>query len=235
MQAIEQLVVRAQSGDTEAFAMLVERFQDMAYAYAYSYLHNFHWAQDVAQNAFIEAYTALGDLREPVAFPGWFRRILFKHCDRLTRRSQPTLEPLEEAAHVPSEEPGPAEQLDAGELRERVLRALRSLPEHERVVTALYYMNGYTQVEIAEFLEVPSSTVRGRLYTSRKRLREEMIDMVQDTLRTNPLPPDFSAKVIGQAEEYELFGYPHTTTQDCDFLQHVFAAHGKAINHILEV
>ena len=86
MEELKLLVTRSRAGDVDAYGEIVRRFQDMAYGYAYSVLGDFHLSQDAAQEAFIEAYRCLGNLREPAAFPGWFRRIVFKHCDRLRRR-----------------------------------------------------------------------------------------------------------------------------------------------------
>src|SRR5437763_10117781 len=99
----------AQVGDTEAFGRIVRRFQDMAVGYAASLLGDFHLAEDAAQEAFLEAWRDLPQLREPAAFAGWLRRIVFKQCHRLTRgRRLPTV-PLEAAAALASPEPGPAE------------------------------------------------------------------------------------------------------------------------------
>jgi RNA polymerase sigma-70 factor (ECF subfamily) len=77
-ETISDLVQRANAGDQAAFAELVRRFQAMAYGYAYSILGDFPLAEDAAQCAFVEAYHKLGDLCEPAAFAGWFRRIVFK-------------------------------------------------------------------------------------------------------------------------------------------------------------
>ena len=77
-----------------AFAALVRRFQDMAVGYACSVLKDFQLAEDAAQEAFFEAYRTLGQLREPAAFAGWFRRIVFKQCDRITRDKRPRLAPI---------------------------------------------------------------------------------------------------------------------------------------------
>ena len=59
--------------------MLVRRFQDMAVAYGYSLLRDWQAAEDASQEAFLEAFRDLPKLRQPEAFPGWFRRIVFKH------------------------------------------------------------------------------------------------------------------------------------------------------------
>ncbi len=92
METIEFLVITAADTNVAlakrlaAFGRLVLRFQDMAYGCAYALLGNFHLAEDAAQEAFLTAYRRLGQLRQPGAFPGWFRRIVLSQCSRLTRR-----------------------------------------------------------------------------------------------------------------------------------------------------
>ena len=86
MEELGSLMSRAQTGDLDAYGRIVQQFQDMAVGYAYSILGDFHLAQDAVQEAFIEAYPILSRAYGPVAFPGWFRRIIFKHCNRLTTR-----------------------------------------------------------------------------------------------------------------------------------------------------
>ena len=85
--AYVSVIERAQQGDVLAFNELVGQFQDLAVGTAYAWLGEIEAARDVSQEAFLEAHRALGQLREPAAFPGWFRRIVTKHCDRVTRRT----------------------------------------------------------------------------------------------------------------------------------------------------
>jgi RNA polymerase sigma factor (sigma-70 family) len=203
VEELRSLVVHAQAGDLDAYGKIVRRFQDMAYGCSYSILGDLNLAQDTAQEAFIEAYRDLAKLRHPVAFPGWFRRIVFKHCDRLTRGKRLLTVPLEAAAGVPSAEPGPDEVAEEREIKDRVLEAIRALPENERMATTLFYINGYSQKEIAEFLDVPVTTVKNRLYTSRKRLKERMVEMVDKTLKSFPLPGDFADVVVREVTSEE--------------------------------
>ncbi|MCD4700136.1 MAG: sigma-70 family RNA polymerase sigma factor [Phycisphaerae bacterium] len=199
MEELKSLVARSQAGDVDAYGEIVRRFQDMAYGYAYSILGDFHLAEDAAQEAFIEAYRCLGNLREPAAFPGWFRRIVFKHCDRLTRRKEIPAIGLEAAASVASPDRQPSQRAEDREMKDKVLAAIRSLPEQQREVTTLFYINGYSQNDIAEFLEVPAGTVKSRLAASRNRLKERMINMVSDELKSHPLPDDFRTRTLKAA------------------------------------
>ncbi len=176
----------------------------MAFGYAYSILGDLHAAEDAAQEAFLEAYRCLSRLRCPAAFPGWFRKIVLKSCDRLTRRKSVPTVPLGSAGLLRSDYPGPAEQVERREMADRVLDAIRSLPQNERTVTTLFYIDGYSHKDIAEFLEVPVTTVANRLRTSRKRLKERMVAMVEDELKGSRPGPEFPEKVMREISRVEV-------------------------------
>jgi len=202
---LEALVKKAAADDQPlddrlaAFGAIVRRYQDMAYGCAYALLGDFHLAEDAAQEAFVAAYRQLPKLRTPEAFPAWFRRIVQTQCNRITRRKHPSTTRLDAAAGVPSAEPGPSEILEKREMSDRVLAALRQLPEHQRLVTTLFYVNGYSQKHIADFLDVPVTTVKKRLHDARKKLKERMMGMVEETLKSVPLPDDFADVVVRKA------------------------------------
>jgi RNA polymerase sigma factor (sigma-70 family) len=177
------LVAAAQQGNLAAFGELVRRFQDMAYAAAFSQLGDPHRAEDAAQEALLAAFSDLPQLREPAAFPGWLRRIVIRQCHRLTRGARPEALPLIQAAGVVDHAPAPEQVVQTSELVSDVRAAIGGLPEHERLATALYYIGDYSQAEVAAFLGVPVTTVKKRLYAARRRLKERMLQMVQGELR----------------------------------------------------
>ena len=208
MDALEVIVARAREGDAEAFSILVRRFQDMAVGYGYSILHDFHLAEDAAQEAFFEAYRTLPKLREPAAFAGWFRRIVFKQCDRMTRRRVVATVPLELSAETDVVSGGPGRRsawreggsrtVSGEERKAEVFDAVRELPDHERSAMTLFYIGGYSMEEVATFLEVPVSTVKGRLHSARERLRSMLLDTVTDDLRARRPSRDesFETRVV---------------------------------------
>ncbi len=202
MKEIESLIAKAMLSNTDiaeqhrAFSEIVERFQDMAYGCAYAVLGDFHLAQDAVQEAFIAAYRNLAQLKDAKAFAGWLRRIVLTQCNRLTRRKNVPTEPIEAALNVVSTAIDPAEAVVAEEVTEQILAAIRRLPENQRRVTVLFYIDAYSQKEIAEVLQVPLTTANNWLYASRKRLKttlspelikEGMFEMVRDKLQEGKL------------------------------------------------
>ena len=178
-----EVVSRVQNGQAECFSELVTSFQDMAVGYAYSILGDFHLAEDSAQEAFLDAYRHLGDLREPLAFPSWLRRIVFKHCDRRTRRHTPPMLSFEEVSDPRSKDPSPADVAERNEMRDRLIDALGLLAEKQRAVLVLHYMSGHSLLELSAFLNVSVGTVKKRLHDGREKLREILTDEVTDDLR----------------------------------------------------
>ncbi|HZD58591.1 MAG TPA: sigma-70 family RNA polymerase sigma factor [Anaerolineales bacterium] len=210
MQELQSLVISAQGGDKEAFGEIVARFQDMAYAVAYAMLGDAYLAEEAAQEAFIDAYVSIHNLREPAAFPGWFRRVVVKHSDRQIRGKHLQILPLDKACWVPAKSPGPEIQVEQLQLRQAVSEAIASLSRSQRLATALYYVQGYSQKEIAEILGVPVTRIKKNLYTARQRLKRRMVSMIQDDLQANKPSQDqhfrdkvsfFIALKIGDIEQ----------------------------------
>ena len=189
MQEISTLIARANAERTAraekqtAFAEIIQRFQDLAFGCAYAVLGDFHLAEDAAQEAFLSAWRNLDQLRTPAAFPGWFKRIVLTQCNRLTRGKQLDTVSLDAIFDAPAPDCDPFLAYEQIERQIRVYAAIRALPEHERMTTALYYIGDYAQKEIANFLEVPVSTVKKRLFDARKKLRQGMEDMVREALQ----------------------------------------------------
>lgn len=194
---------RAARAEKEAaFGEIVRRYQDLAFACAYAILGDFHLSEDAAQEAFLAAWRNLDQLRQPEAFPGWLKRIVFSQCHRFTRGKQVETVALEAAGQSAATGDDPSAVGEVRERREGVFAAIRELPENERLATALFYVGDYSQNEIATFLEVPVTTVKKRLYQARQKLRERMLVMVRDTLReTRPSRDERFAETVALFRE----------------------------------
>jgi RNA polymerase sigma factor (sigma-70 family) len=165
-------VRRARLGDMGAFVAIVKNFQKMAYCYAHSILRDGHLAEDAVQEAFVEAYGKLDRLRDVEAFPGWLRFIVKKHCDRLTRRKAHPVIPADESIIAASGTEDPAAQLEKKDEKQKILTALGSLTENQRIAVSMFYIDGYSQSDIANFLGIAVSSVKKRLFDARRSLRE---------------------------------------------------------------
>lgn len=198
-------VIRARAGDKDAFDWLVRHFRGRAVAYAYSILGGIEAAHDAAQEAFVEAYLTLPTLRQPAAFPALLRTLVFKHCDRRTRQKRLDTLPLQAAEQIYSPEPGPAEVAERREREEEIARAVQSLPEGQRAVVAFFYLGGRSHRDIAEFLGLPATTVKSRLYQARRRLKEKLF-MLNDNLQNDA----FVARVSRSIEEALVSVTPDT-------------------------
>lgn len=176
VEDLKTTVELAKRGDLEAFTTLVGNFQDMAVGYAYSYLRDFHRSEDVAQEAFCEAYYKLPQIQKPGAFACWFRKIVFKHCDRITRKNEIEIVPIDALGDmVPSKE-----TLQNSDF----LEALSRLSDKEREVINLFYIGKYSRKEVAEFLCTSTSTVDRLLQASKHKLKG-FLQMTKKELNKN--------------------------------------------------
>lgn len=184
-QALSELVVAAQQGNVAAFTEIVRRFEGMALRIGTLLLSNRQRAEDAAQEAFLDAYLSLHNLREPAAFPGWFRRVVLKHCDRQLRRERGEVPLVAEARYSD----GSPDMLDTFDTRSRLSAALATLNRRQRLLVRLFYVEGYSQAEIVKMLGCSLPTVKKQLFVARTRMREEMHDMSHTaTPATQPSP-----------------------------------------------
>jgi|GEM_PF-92485 len=159
-----QLVARLQAGELPAFEAIVERYRAAMIACAHARLGSFADAEDVAQEAFVQAYFHLGELREPAALLPWLRRT----ADRLalmrlrSRREQPA---------DPEDFDTLADPHTVTETVE-VESLLSQLPETMREAVSLTVLAGYTCAEAARILGVREGTVKSRLNRARAKLKE---------------------------------------------------------------
>jgi RNA polymerase sigma factor (sigma-70 family) len=177
MEPLDKLVIAARAGDRSAYAQVVARFEVSAQTWAFHALRDRQLAEDAVQEAFAEAFLNLDKLREPAAFPGWFKRIVIKRVDRITRGKHLPTVSLEAAVETPHSEGDSGDALDDAATAASVQASIDFLPEHEREVARLYYFEGKSQQEIGESLGLPVTTIKKRLYASRQRLKQHLRDL----------------------------------------------------------
>ena len=206
------LVIAALSGGLEAFGPIIERYQDAVFAVALARLRDFHDAEDIAQDVFIEAFEHLGRLNNPSRLGAWLRTITIHRCiDHLRQRCEIIdIDEINEQLEDPST---PYIEMEHRELHDRVMAAIERLNKTQRETTTLFYINGYSQEEIAKIQEVPIGTVKRRLHDAREKLKEEMIGLVEEVLKAEAPKEDFGKRVF---EILSRYGRPAIPQQEWD-------------------
>ncbi len=174
-----ELIERCRAGDLSAFEPLVEKYRQRVWRLAYQILRDREEAWDVAQEAFVRAYQSLPGFRGQSAFYTWmFRIVVNLATDRRRQRGARARamggEPVPEEEwerSVPDPTADPAGLAARAEQREKIRRALDSLPLNYRTIIMLSDVEGLTYREIAQVLRIPMGTVMSRLHNARKRLR----------------------------------------------------------------
>lgn len=168
MPSTAELVSAARRGDKSAFAELVRLYERGAVITSYAVLHDYHAAQDVAQEAFLCAFSRLGQLRDASAFGPWLLQIVRREA--LAVRQAPRHEPI--AGDIPAPASGAAP--DWLKPYEDVVEQLARLTEKDRALVILRHVDGRSVQEIAATTGQPVETVRKQIYRAVQRLRTHL-------------------------------------------------------------
>jgi RNA polymerase sigma factor (sigma-70 family) len=176
------LVAATLARDRAAFGTLIDRHRPRTVAVARRLLRDPVEAEDVVQEALLQAFLALGALREPARFGAWLAGIaanLAKMRLRAPARRMLSLEDLTGGRRVPRQllaapDPSPEQAAEARELLGLVRAAIDLLPEGQRAVVLLHYLDGLSCQEIAALLGRSTGAVRVRLHRARAELRERL-------------------------------------------------------------
>ena len=175
-----QLIERTLAGDESAFSALVRKYQEPIHAFVHRKVGDFHIAEEITQDIFLRVYEKLETLKNPNTFVRWLYVIAARQCfawfekKRMPMESLDAMPPeeLEELAYVQYR----AKQRDEfanEQQREVIKRLLQKLPEGERTVVTLHYLDSMTCEDVSKFLGVSLNTVKSRLHRARKRLKNE--------------------------------------------------------------
>ena len=195
MKFTPELVINARDGDILAFEILVDNLRDMAIGYAYSILKDYQHAEDVAQEAFFQVYFKFNTLQSPEAFLPWFRRIIFSKCEHFYRKKRLPIVPLDDALETQSKGKSPSEIVEQDEIKYQIWDAVKALPEKERTIIVLFYIKEYSMAEIGNFMDLPISTVKNRLYSARSKLRIDMSELLGDAFKGRQNDKGFAERV----------------------------------------
>ena len=186
------LVKRCQKGDSEAFDELVTRYRTRVFGMVYNMVHSEQDAWDLAQDSFLKAWKSIGRFRGKSSFYTWLYRIVMNVTIDWVRKKQIKgtgaefddaiqLREIDPASKtVPKPDALPSENMERGEIRGQIDRAIAQLSPEHRAVILMKEIDGMQYHEIAEALGCSIGTVMSRLFYARKKLQNLLRDCYEN-------------------------------------------------------
>lgn len=177
------LVLAARAGETSAFDELVDRHRQRAQRVALGMVGNHDIAQELAQEALLQAHLSLNALRDPARFGSWLHGIVRNVCRSYLRAQKVHYLALDDVAPTAArwyadERQEPSAQVEARELYDRVEQAVVGLSSKNQIAVRLFYYEQLSVREIAAHLNISVNAVKGRLFQARAQLREQLAAVV---------------------------------------------------------
>jgi RNA polymerase sigma factor (sigma-70 family) len=199
-----ELVRACLAGDRSAFRQIVERYQAMVCAIAYSITGDLSSSEDVAQEAFLVAWKQMQTIRAPEQLRAWLAGIVRNTARSSTRKGHADL--LRGAEPIPQNVPTPAlpSPLDMAVRREEeqlLWRVLEQIPELYREPLVLYYREHQSVREVSEAMGLSEDTVKQRLARGRQALKEQVAGFVEETLQRSGPSATFTAGVLAGLDQ----------------------------------
>ena len=178
-----ELIAATLAGHSDAFGRLVTKYQDRLYNTLVHVVGSTEEAEDVAQDAFVQAFLKLKSFKGHSAFFTWLYRIAFNVAISQRRKHKSTLS-IDQQREASGQEPhdpiaAPTERIERVERVEQVRSALAALGEEHRTVLILREIDNCSYDVIAEILDLPVGTVRSRLHRARLELRDQLRESLQ--------------------------------------------------------
>ena len=197
-----ELINRTLNGDDTAFTELVEKYQKPVHALVWRKIGDFHIAEEITQDTFLQVYQGLAKLKKPHSFSSWLYVIAANNCSTWLRKKRVRTQPLEDLSTSPF---GKAtysqyvitekEQTAAEAQRDAVKKLLAKLPESDRTVITLHYFSEMSSAEIGAFLGVSANTIRSRLRRAQQRLKKEET-MIREALDHFQITPNLTDNIM---------------------------------------
>jgi len=173
IDADQAVIDRVLAGDRDAFGILIERYSDPLYRHAYGMTGSADVAEDILQVSFIKAFHHLGEVRG--RFDAWVFRIVANGCKDWLKNIRRTHLSYEEDDQ-PSGYETPDEELDRGEIRRDLDRALAALPASLREAFVMKHVEGRSYEEMAELLDTTVGALKMRVHRAREALQKLLED-----------------------------------------------------------
>ena len=163
------VLTRAQAGDQDAFAELIERHESMVYSLAYHFFNDRSRAEEVAQDVFLQLYRNLDSLETDAHVLFWLRQVTTRRCIDQVRRSRMKAVSLDDAGELHAVDRNADPFLDR-----RLAQSIQELPDVQRALVTLRYQEDLDPSEICRIVNMPVNTVKSHLHRALQSLRKKL-------------------------------------------------------------
>ena len=195
-----QLIQKSRRGDEVAYGQIVERYQSLACSVAYNRCGDLAMSEDLAQEAFMQAWCKLADLKDVTKFKSWLctiiRNLATRSHEKSARNVSKSASPLESIAEPSSVASDPADRVVSAEEEQLVWQALAAIPENYREPMILFYREDQSVAKVAKALEISPDAVKQRLSRGRKFLQEQLAATVESALEKSKPDQRFTSVVM---------------------------------------
>ena len=229
-----ELIQRVLEGDDDAFSVLVRKYQKQVHALAWRKMGDFHIAEEITQDTFLNAYKRLSTLKKPQRFASWLYVIAANHCSFWLRKKRLWTQPLEDLEETDDEQQqkltysgyvvAENERTTAEAQRDVVKKLLAKLQESERTIMTLHYFGEMSCTEIGTFLGVSKNTIKSRLRRAQQRLKKEE-PMIREALENFQITPSLAENIMREVARIK----PTTPSAGKPFVPWAIAASTVAV------
>lgn len=166
---MRDLVLKAQNGDEQAFTELILMMEHDLFKIAKMRLTNDADIEDAVQDAMIEAFKCIKQLKDPDAFKSWIIKILINKCNKIYRKKR-----INEISYIEDIENYLIQEADhLGESDINFYELLKCLNNDDRMIVTLFYLEHYTSKEISQMLNINENTIKTKLARSKDKIKTD--------------------------------------------------------------
>jgi RNA polymerase sigma-70 factor (ECF subfamily) len=175
------------SGDTNAFAYLINKYKDMTYTIAIKIVKSHEDAEEVAQDSFLKAYEKLNTFKGNAKFSTWLYTIVYRNSITKIRKKKVDTSDIDDYVidnHSEGDDFPQIEAIKSEEQQKYVREAIDKLPEKDALLITLFYMNDNSIEEIEQITGLTQSNIKVKLFRARKKLNQELSLLLKEELKT---------------------------------------------------
>jgi len=195
-----ELIQQSRNGDQSAYGQIVRRYQSLVCSVAYNRCGDLAMSEDLAQDAFIQAWEKLADLSDVNKFKAWIctivRNMANRSNEKATRNIATRAARLDSVVEPSSAASDPSQRIISAEQEQLVWQALTVIPENYREPMILFYREEQSVARVAEALEISQDAVKQRLSRGRKFLQAQLAATIESTLENSKPSAAFTGAVL---------------------------------------